>query len=124
MLDRLITCRGYIIMASPATRAHTHWRGIVVVALLVAGECVASAQSLPPVQRTPEEEKQFRNWQNRYFEAQAVLNACMRKEVERDYGMTFVSVPTTVTHAVNTCSALLERYALADAVRSLWVARN
>jgi len=101
-------------MALRPTRAPTYWRVIMAVALLMGAECAASAQSLGPVQRTPEQEKQFQEWQSRSYAAEAALRACMQREVERDYGMTFMSVPTTVTHAINTCSALLERHAFVD----------
>ncbi|MGO9485863.1 MAG: serine protease [Rhodomicrobium sp.] len=94
--------------------ARTYWSGFWAIVLLICTESALLAQTFPPVQRTAEEEKEFRERQHRLNEAESALEACMDKEVERDFAMKYMSVPGTVNAAMNSCSTLLERYAFID----------
>ena len=40
----------------------------------------------------------------------------MKKEVERDFAMKYVSVPAAINFALKTCTALLEKYAFAECI--------
>lgn len=96
-------------------RARVCWHAAAAVVLLTTiGEATGLAQAPLPFQRTQEEENRFRERQYRSHQAEVSLNACIQKEVERDLGMKYVSVPTAVTSALDTCFALLERYASID----------
>ncbi len=94
--------------------ARTYWSGFLATVLLVCTESALLAQTFPPVQRTAEEEKEFRERQHRRYGAESALEACMKEEVERDFAMRYMSVPATVNAAMNSCSTLLERYAFID----------
>ncbi len=94
--------------------AQPYWTGILAIALVLCAESGLLAQTFSPVQRTPEDDKEFRQQQYRRFEAESALDACMRKEVERDFALKYMSVPAAVNAAINSCSTLLERFAVID----------
>ncbi len=101
---------------STLTQAPFNWCIIVAVAFLIISQRLVLAQTLPPFERTSGEEKKFQEQRLRIAVAEITVEACIQKEVERDFAIKYVGVPLAIAAAINACTPALENFALADCI--------